>query len=275
MHDEKVFLHKTPQVVEQPPRIVLAGAYFAFKGKDFPPHRDAVWELHYYRQGHIQCLVGDEAFESQPGMMTMVPPHMLHSEIAWTDYANFFIHIDAPVECEFPRVLFDDIDQSMMHVCAAIVREQRLIDSPERQTMLEALSAQLLILLWRNCINGRAVDCADNATNLVRRAESILNERYSSSITIEEVADEVGVSTSYLREQFRAIRGITPMSYLQQTRLRHALSWLRHSNRTLESVATACGYDSASHLSRHVKRATGKSPGAIRTLAQSWSISAH
>jgi transcriptional regulator GlxA family with amidase domain len=54
------------------------------------------------------------------------------------------------------------------------------------------------------------------------------------------------------------------MAYLQAIRVQHALGIIRNSNLSLETVAHACGYDSASHLSRHVKRVTGQSPGALR-----------
>ncbi len=267
MHDEKVFLHKTPQILspllDSPPRIVVAGAYYAPKGRDFPPHRDTVWELHYYRQGHIECVIDGDRYKSQPGMMTLVPPNTLHGEIAWTDYANFYIHIDAPIDYGFPRVMFDDADESVMHVCAAIVREQKMPESPEKQLMLNILSMQLQVLLPRLRCN-RQHEHGCNTVDLVRRVAAILDERYSTSITIEQIASEIGISKSYLREQFKAVRGMTPIAYLHETRLRHALALLRNTNRTLESVAISCGYDSASHLSRHVKRFMGKSPGALR-----------
>ena len=54
------------------------------------------------------------------------------------------------------------------------------------------------------------------------------------------------------------------MDYLQALRVRSALGMLRNGDAGLETIADACGYDSASHLSRHIKRATGVSPGALR-----------
>lgn len=271
MHDERELLHKTPQPsLPLPityPRIALAGAYYAPKGKDFPLHRDAMWELHYYRLGYIECVIGEERFESQPGMFTMVPPWVEHCERAWTEYANYHVFIDAPPDSDWPRVMFDDADQSIMHVCAAIVREQKLPDSEERKLMLQTLGTQLYLLLARARDNTAYVGRHDSDA-LVRRAERVLNERYSTSITIEQVAAEIGVSTSYLRAQFKARRAMTPLAYLHQVRLRHALSWLQSTNRSLESVAASCGFDSASHLSRHIKHATGKAPGALRAHAQ-------
>ena len=46
--------------------------------------------------------------------------------------------------------------------------------------------------------------------------------------------------------------------------MRRAVSLLHSSTLTLEAIASMCAYDSASHLSRMVKRAAGKSPGALR-----------
>ncbi len=81
---------------------------------------------------------------------------------------------------------------------------------------------------------------------------------------IADVAREIGISPSGLRSLFSRHRAGTPMAYLQAIRVQHALGIIRNSNLSLEAVAHACGYDSASHLSRHVKRVTGQSPGTLR-----------
>lgn len=281
MHSKIGVLHKTPQssktslaaqLVPTPatarllqptiaPRILSAGGYSAPKGKDFPLHIHTVWELHYYRAGHIECVIADLSCESQPGMATLVPPRTAHGENAWTDYANYYIHIAAPISTAWPLVIFDDAEQSLMQVCVACVREARLAESDERETMLDALSVQLNILIKRACHQQL---CVDETEEIVRMAEHILQEQHATPLTIKQVASEIGVSPSHLREQFKRLRGTTPMHRLQELRLQQALWWLRNSNLTLESIASTCGYDSASHLSRHVKRATAKSPGKLR-----------
>ncbi|GAA1572807.1 hypothetical protein GCM10009804_31680 [Kribbella hippodromi] len=47
-------------------------------------------------------------------------------------------------------------------------------------------------------------------------------------------------------------------------RLRHALAHIRNSTLPLQAIASLTGYNSASHLSRHIKAATGTAPGALR-----------
>jgi AraC-like DNA-binding protein len=127
--------------------------------------------------------------------------------------------------------------------------------------MLALLLDQLDILLRRAHEQTQLAE----TERLVREAERILQERCSRPITVGDVARELGVSPSFLRAQFVCLRGKTPSAHLQSVRVQHALALLRNSSAPLDAIAGACGYDSASHLSRHVKRATGMSPGALRT----------
>jgi transcriptional regulator GlxA family with amidase domain len=107
-------------------------------------------------------------------------------------------------------------------------------------------------------------ETSSDAELLVREAEILMAQRIGSTCTMIEVARELGVSPSSLREKFSKLRGHSPHAYLQQIRVNHALTLLRNSTQTLEAIAIQSGFDSASHLSRTIKRATGHSPGHLR-----------
>ena len=104
------------------------------------------------------------------------------------------------------------------------------------------------------------------AEQLVAQAERIFEERFASRIRIATVAAELGISPSGLRASFARLRGTSPRAALQHVRLRHALGHIRNSTLPLQAIADLTGYDSVSHLSRHIKAATGSSPGALRTV---------
>ena len=256
MHNSPQVLHKTPHM---PIRLHAAGPYEAPQGRHFPPHRDAAWEIIYYRAGHIQGQVGNEIYQSEPGLLVTIPPGVIHSETAHTAYANFWIQINVPEPPSWPRRCYDDETHILGQVCSAIVREYSLQTS-ERESMLAALLTQIDIYLRR--AHERCQLPA--AERLVHQVEQILEERYATPISIASVAKEIGVSPSHLRAQFARLRGQTPMAYLHALRVQQALRLIRTSTLTLEIIAGFCGFDSASHLSRHVKRTTGKSPGAFR-----------
>lgn len=256
MHVSTQVLHKTPQAHIQ---LVHAGAYEAPKSLHFPPHSHQIWEIIYYRSGHIECPVGNEKYESQPGMVLLTPPGVVHAEYAWTAYTNFYIQIDAPSDNPWPRMTLDDSERTLYHVCRSIVYEHGQRNTG-REQMLASLTTQLDLLLRRSQVHEQLPE----TEQLVRKVEQILAERFVGEVVIKEIARDVGVSPSHLRAQFVRLRGYTPMEHLQSLRAQRAMALLRNSDLTLEVIAGLCGYDSASHLSRQVKRVVGQRPGALR-----------
>jgi AraC-like DNA-binding protein len=255
MHETQQMLHKTLPSFQ----IVNAGTHDAALGAHLPPHQHATWEFVYYRTGFPECPLGGETFACEPGMLLTTPPRTMHSEFAWTAYSTYWITIDAPATMPWPRMCMDNGDRAIWHTCTSIVREARGRASGSDH-MLALLAEQLDLLLAR----AQEQHGLAPSERLVRVAEQVIEERFATPLLIKDVAHEVGVSRSYLRSQFVQLRGHTPMAYLQTIRVRRSIGLLRNSTLTLETIAGICGYDSASHLSRMVKRATGKSPGAVR-----------
>jgi AraC family transcriptional regulator len=58
--------------------------------------------------------------------------------------------------------------------------------------------------------------------------------------------------------------GCSVHDWVATRRLDRARALLRETALPLADIAAACGYASASHLSRHVKAATGATPGQLR-----------
>ena len=84
------------------------------------------------------------------------------------------------------------------------------------------------------------------------------------ALSVEEVARRAAVSVSALRKAFVEVRGHHPMEARNKRRVERAVRLLRQSTLKLEAVASMCGFDSASHLSRRVKEMMGSSPGQLR-----------
>lgn len=259
MHKERENMHESPQPAL---RISGAGAYAAPCGRDFPVHQHLTWELVYYRTGHILCPIGDREYQAQPGMLLLTPPRISHAEKARTAYSNYYLAVEAPEGCPWPRVCFDDPDRSLEYLCRTVVKEWHR-PSPDRGVMLALLAAQLAIFLARFA----NADRMSEAERLVTQVEALMQERQSSSPTLLALAHEVGASPSAIRAAFAQVKGHSPTHHRQQMRLAQALALLRSSTLTLESIAGLCGYHSASHLSRHIQQETGESPGRLRASA--------
>ncbi len=252
-------MQKATGVMHKSPRLLGAGVHTAKPGKDYPSHAHTSWELVYYVRGRITCPVGDETYAATPGTVLLTPPRTWHAELSRTGYANRFLQVDAIAGHPWPRVCFDDGERSLGRVFDALVREsaQPCGDSDR----LCSLLLGELDLLLRRAATAEPVTAAER---LVAQAERIFEERFASGIRIAAVAAELGISPSGLRASFARLRGTSPRAALQHVRLRHALGHIRNSTLPLQAIAELTGYDSVSHLSRHVKAATGSAPGALR-----------
>jgi AraC-like DNA-binding protein len=240
-------------------KLLGAGALTAPKGKNFPLHQHYEWEIVYYRAGFIECPIGDELFHSRPGLVLLTPPGTPHAEVALTDYTNYWLNLKVSGSPGWPRFCFDDREHNLERLFGAIVQEWHS-QAPGRAEMLELLLKQLELALYRAFSTGQISE----AEKTVDAAARLIEQQYTSPLTITKIAGQLGITPAYLRLLFARYRGNSPLAYLQRLRLRHALQLISSSSLTLEAVARLSGYDSASHLSRHVKRETGKNPGKFR-----------
>jgi AraC-like DNA-binding protein len=249
-------LHKSP---EQALRILSAGLHQAAKNVHMPLHRHTHWELVYYRSGTVDCLIEDKIRPGHVGLYWLTPPGVNHGEKAVTDYACYWIALDYAATGGYPIFLDDDSHQAMGRVCQQIVLEWGG-KSAGRERMLELLAEQMGCLLNR----AGSEKVLSRPAQTVARAERLIEEKCGQPLTIREVAQAIHASVSTLRGYFRTVRGCSPRDHLQQVRLGKAISFLRTSTLKLEAIAELCGYDSASHLTRCVKKFTGQTPGQIR-----------
>ena len=193
-------------------------------------------------------------------MLLVIPPGKVHGEIAQQPWSCYYVLLEGLGPADWPLLTQDTAGGQLGQVCGALVQEWRS-QQRERELMLSLLLGQLGVLLRRS----RHASLPSAAERHVREFERVLEERFVERVTIAELAREVRVSGSYLRAQFVRLRGQTPSERLQQLRAQQARAMIQSSDHGLEVIAELCGYASASHLSYHIKRATGQRPGAFRT----------
>lgn len=235
------------------------GAWSAAQGQHAPPHRHAGWKVTYYRTGRIDSIVDGVRHTVGPGDVLVLPPAAVHEEIAHTAYSNYYLVVDGAPDLPWPARCSGDSAQDVGWLLGRILREAQRGDDPTA-----TFTAALLELLDATLRRTRPDEPVSRAEAIVRAAEQLFEEEYSADLTVASAARALGISPSGLRHHFGVRRGIPPQEALQQVRLRHAFTLLRSSDLTLAAIAARCGFDSASHLSRRVKAATGSSPGSLR-----------
>jgi len=127
----------------------------------------------------------------------------------------------------------------------------------EALALLLAGSDQGSVQLARSRVNSRDV-------RKMHEARDILDGNLDSLPTLRELARRVGVSTTKLKQSYRAVFGVPVFEYARKERLLRAHSLLLEGALSVSEVAQYVGYHSLSHFSLAFKRQFDVLPSGLR-----------
>ena len=96
--------------------------------------------------------------------------------------------------------------------------------------------------------------------HLIEYIEANLNDH----LTLDTMAEHVGISPLYLARAFKVAVGQSPHQYVLMRRIERAKELLRNTDMPIVDVALSAGFSSQSHLSHWMIRHAGVSPAAYR-----------
>lgn len=100
--------------------------------------------------------------------------------------------------------------------------------------------------------------------SIVNKAREYVEEYYAEELTLQRVAEAVGISSSYLSSLFSQHLGCGFIDYLNKIRIDHACDYLKqHYFKTYE-IAYKVGYRDEKYFSRVFKKVTGMSPSEYK-----------
>lgn len=101
----------------------------------------------------------------------------------------------------------------------------------------------------------------------LKQAKELLHDRFAETLTLAEIAAEVGVNSSYLAQMFHKYYRHTIGGYLRRLRVESACRTLAASDTPLCDIALAAGFSDQSHFNRIFKRYVGITPVQYRKAA--------
>ena len=79
-------------------------------------------------------------------------------------------------------------------------------------------------------------------------------------LTISELSQVAHMSESNFYRVFKNETGISPVSFVNNERIRKAMDMLRNPNVSVKEVYLACGFESRSYFNRLFKKVSALSP---------------
>ncbi|MGP1386080.1 MAG: helix-turn-helix domain-containing protein [Thainema sp.] len=94
----------------------------------------------------------------------------------------------------------------------------------------------------------------------LQTAIDYIQAHLNESISLEAIADQLGVSRYYFCHLFKQSMGISPYQYVIQQRVNYAKQLLQEGKLSISEIALASGFSHQSHLNYHFKKTTGLTP---------------
>lgn len=111
-------------------------------------------------------------------------------------------------------------------------------------------------------------DAQNSSHSYVQKGIEFISSNYSYAITVEDIADYVGVSRSHLFRSFEAVLGQSPKEYLTEFRMKQACYLLEHSQLSITAIANSLGFDNSLYFSKTFHKQKNMSPKEYRSKMQ-------
>lgn len=104
----------------------------------------------------------------------------------------------------------------------------------------------------------------DEGYGYVISALQYIKTRFHRPLSVQEIADHLGVSRTHLYRLFRRCLSASPGECLTRLRIEQAGAMLRDSSLPIGHIARSVGFDDPLYFTKVFRRATGRTPTAYR-----------
>ena len=173
------------------------------------------------------------------------------------------------------QLLFSDIRNTLLKIRFSITTE--ITNSPESETLLEQIDANLEnseleyqtlsdTALWMTSFYKPK---QQEGNQLIRTIQEYIKNNYvDSSLCLNKISEQFGISESYFSYLFKAETKTNFSEYLEKLRMEQALVLLQTTSIPVSNLYLEVGYNNANSFRRAFKKVHGVSPKAIRDSAK-------
>ena len=222
---------------------------------------------HAHRQSQILIVLDGAYTNIEDGIVTSVKPGTIHARPPGLPHATT---VDALRDLRLLRIKFRSdpwatrregvvgAPSGFLLTLAAELRRELLVADDLSASCLEAVLGLVAAHVERALIAG------DVEPAWMRAAVAMVERGYADRLSLQRIADGVGVHRTTVAAAFRRYRRTSVGELIRDTRLRAAAVALTTTNRPIDEIALTCGFYDQSHLTRLFRRAIGCTPGEYR-----------
>ena len=159
----------------------------------------------------------------------------------------------------FVNRIVADIESNLNYELAFFTDTERLLSITEAKTYEEVY--KIFEDFIKQISEYISKSSSDNDGSIVNRLKKKIDQEFQNKdFSLNEVAENLGVTPNYLGTQFKQKTGKSYTEYIEKLRIDKACHLLKETNLKIYEIADECGYADGQYLSRVFKNATGLTP---------------
>lgn len=107
-----------------------------------------------------------------------------------------------------------------------------------------------------------------HSDELITQIQFWMRTNLNSTLTLQEVASQFGISQRSFTRRFKAANGVNAMTYWQKLKVESAKELLASSNLSIQEIAFQMGYQDQSHLTKLFKKELSTTPRDYRAMVK-------
>lgn len=241
------------------------------KDHHFGPCVRDFYMIHYVISGAGYYVLENKKFHLRAGEAFLIYPSVK---------ATYYSDMDDP--WEYYWVGFAGNDASILMSLTDFTNDSPILSLPSNhilQLFLQIYNSKgeesfrsirmigylyLLLSYFIECSQAGSTSNESVMQKNLKAAEKYILQNYHNTISIENLAQECGISRSWLFRCFKTLTNTSPKEYLTSYRIERAKILLQNTNHSIKQISYSTGFRDELYFSKVFKQMTGKSPSEYK-----------
>ena len=228
-------------------------------------------ELIYIIKGTIEFNFNSETFSASDGELVFVNSNVIHSFKHTSPTIDYYFLIveneflknnNLYLETSFFEKKVDDAES--IYYFEQIIKESKNNDTFTDLSIVSRIISLFIHLNRKYLSKPNQSKVINKQLDIVRNTLTYIDENYKTKLKIQDVANQLYFSKSYLCHVFKKVTGLSIINYINLVKCQAAKILILNGEDIFEA-AKACGFTDFSYFTRVFKKTLGVLPSNLRT----------